>query len=186
MPTSHSPSRPVIYRVDSDDRIVESTEPGNVGSRLWSHIADDTTVRIYEELLERVRDRQVPVTFQFRCDTPDLRRMHRMTIAPAGGLLVEFRVSIDEVQTRIPVPILDASAERDGRVLTACGWCKRMPTGDGEWHEIEVAVQRLGLLSSGPLPRLSHGICPACLDTMMKAIGADDAGPVRCGTMPAA
>jgi hypothetical protein len=41
---------------------------------------------------------------------------------------------------------------------------------DGRWVEAEEAMDRLDLLDAPALPRLTHGICPACKATLDAAL----------------
>jgi hypothetical protein len=84
-----------------------------------------------------------------------------MTMRPAANGGVAFEVETVRVETRPPLAALDASRARAGEAVRICGWCKRFPI-DLEWLEAEDAVPRLGLMSGGMTPLLTHGICPDC------------------------
>ncbi len=57
---------------------------------------------------------------------------------------------------------------RSAKFIRACAWCSRIDIGiDVElWVDVEVATAQLGLMEGGPMPRMSHGICESCLQTM--------------------
>ena len=44
-----------------------------------------------------------------------------------------------------------------------CAWCKKADVGG--WVEVEEAVRRLQLFDQARLPRITHGVCPACKET---------------------
>lgn len=46
-----------------------------------------------------------------------------------------------------------------------CGWCNRVDAG-GAWVEIEEALPRLRLLEYATPPKVTHGMCEGCLETM--------------------
>jgi hypothetical protein len=190
----------VVYRIDASDRIVAVNtawgefaransgthllEPGILGQRLWHLISDLTTKELYRNLVTRVRQGFTPVRFGFRCDAPDQRRLLQMAMSARedGGVL--FEVSSLAVQDRPTVSLLGTPAGRVGEHMRICGWCKRMPGPEGTWLELEEAVRTLNLFDEAHLPALTHGVCPPCEATMMKAL--DDSvlaasGQVRLG-----
>ncbi|MEO8030684.1 MAG: hypothetical protein ABJC74_08700 [Gemmatimonadota bacterium] len=174
------------YRIDHQDRLAELSGDwdafaeanggphlvGNaiLGRPLWDFLSDPTTVRIYRGLVARIRKQTQVARFRFRCDSPGHRRMLAMEMAPdaAGG--VWFRVSIDREQERPPVTLLEGGRPRSGELLTVCSWCERVNLPVDRWVEVEEAVQELRLFEVSPLPRLSHGICHSCCETMMNAL----------------
>jgi hypothetical protein len=170
---------PVIqYRVDAADRFIavnpawvaeaeadgrrELLPPGILGRSLWDAIGDPTAQHLYAALLERVRAGAGPVSLVFRCDTPAQRRLLRLRIAPSARHGIDFEARFLAVKDRAPVALLDRAAPRSGALIRICAWCKRVPLPDGPWVEVEEAMDRLDLLDAPPLPRLTHGICPAC------------------------
>ena len=179
----------VVYSVDSSDCIVAVNvawaqfarandgahllEPDILGRRLWDLISDPTTQEIYRALVRRVRQGITSVRFGFRCDAPDRRRLLQMAMSPLENDGVLFEVSPLVTQDRPAVALLQASVARGGDAMRICGWCKRMPSSQGMWLEIEEAVPTFNLFDEAPLPDLTHGICPACNASMMAAM--DDA-----------
>jgi len=178
-------SLPVTYRIDSTDRITTVSEgwisfakanggerllpPGIVGTSLWPWIVDPPTRQVYRSLLTRVRKGAGAIRFRFRCDGPDRRRLLQMQIAVTASDHVDFQTTMVRDQPRAEVGLMDAATLRSDALLTICGWCMRVPV-TGKWSEIEEAVAALGLLEAAVMPRLSHGMCPACYNTMLTAI----------------
>ncbi len=178
--------RRFVHRIDPEDRIcfvndawlAFADENGwRVGARqvlgapLMSQIADPETRHIYRLLIDRVRQTARPVSFRYRCDSPDLRRFMAMRISSHGQAEVEFRSHVLRLEPRDPVRVLDAAErQRSGDVLQICSWCKAV-FAHTSWLAIEEAVQRLGMLSEAALPPLSHGVCPAC-SARMSQVGA--------------
>lgn len=178
---------PVRYRIDRHDRLVEvndgwaafSTTNGGPGSRsalvgrpIWDFISDATTIHIYQTLVRRARQRDLPARLQFRCDAPDRRRLLSMAILPAADGEVLFAIDSLREQSRPAVVLLDAGRPRGETFLTMCGWCARARVTEGQWLEVEQAIAAVGLFTGEALPQLTHGICPACSERL--TTGLDD------------
>jgi hypothetical protein len=191
---------PVVYWIDARDRLVRVNEAwtafalandapeliaGRVIDRpLWEFVADETTRQLYAGLLPRVRG-GATARFALRCDSPGARRRLVMRIAPAAGDLVEFEAVLVSVEPRPEQPLLRRDARHGDAVVTICGWCKRVSVG-GDWAELEVAMTRLAPFDADHVPRLTHGICPACerqvraaFEEAAPAIPLARAGPLR-------
>ncbi|HUG09835.1 MAG TPA: hypothetical protein VMM36_02420 [Opitutaceae bacterium] len=174
---------PVIYGIDGDDMIVgvsrawdrfavaNATRELVFGSmirrRLWDHISDATTVSIYHEVLERVRN-GTTITLPLRCDAPTLRRWLKLTASPmpSGGVRFVSRTIRQEVRPYLA--ILDPSLPRSKALLTTCGWCRKFHIHGNAWVEAERAVREMNLFEQTTLPQLTHGICPVCVESMLK------------------
>lgn len=173
---SHFPT--CDYFVDAEDRITHVT-PGwqafarenAAGERLsadrvidrplFDFIGDSETRLLYGIILRRVREGGSPITVPFRCDGPEVRRFMELRIRHAGHGALHFSGRLLREERRPAVAILDAEAERSREIVQMCGWCKQVKIGDA-WVEVEQAVADLNLFDDLPLPRLSHGMCPAC------------------------
>ena len=139
---------------------------GVIGRPLWDFVGGMTTRHVYRELLARVRAGRT-VAFDYRCDSPDLRRFLRMTISPGseGGVAFDSRT----VRTEPRVPPLPSLVSGQGTEpgLRMCSWCKRVDLSQ-LWEELEIAVERLGLLTLGHPPLISHAMCPRCYVRIME------------------
>ena len=176
----------VVYSVDASDTIIRVNEawttfasankgeallpPGIVGRVLWDYISDDATRQIYRRLLARVREGAGPVQFAFRCDSPGLRRLLEMNIVLDSNGEITFIVEPLVVEDREPVTLLDTDASRTRSIVRMCAWCKRLPGFDGRWLEVEEGLSTLGVFSSGPMPTISHGICPECSTALTRSL----------------
>lgn len=182
---------PVSYRIDSSDRLVEfgghwtafardngapELDPvALTGHLLWDHIADSTTIALYQAMLERIRRGGAPIQFQFRCDAPDRRRLLAMDISAGSNGDVWFATSTIAETPRPSVTALEPGTRRGPDRLNVCAWCKRACLDADRWVEIEAAVDALALFDGAEMPLLSHGVCPACLETLHRLID-DSAG----------
>jgi hypothetical protein len=94
------------------------------------------------------------------------RFMHMEMIHHTGSDGVCFKSTVERQEPREPVALLDPNSQRSTDVIIVCSWCKNIKIGDDQWVEIEEAVARLGLFNADYLPQLSHGICPACSESV--------------------
>jgi hypothetical protein len=103
--------------------------------------------------------------FNFRCDAPSLRRFLKLRVIPAEMGGVHFETTTVKTELRPTQELFSRYRPRSGDKITACSWCNRIEAETG-WHEVEEAVETLGLFDVDPLPMLTHGICPSCYDTV--------------------
>lgn len=169
---------PVEYHLDADDRFVwvndawrffadendaplETREP--LGRPIWDFVTNPETRHLYMHMFAKVRQWGRPITVEFRCDAPACRRVLSLTMSRRGPAGLALRVEALALDPREPVALIDARAARDHRLLTMCGWCKKVRLEERGWVDVEVAVAELSLFHAPALPRITHGICPACL-----------------------
>lgn len=158
-------------------------DEGVIGRDLWELIHDRTTRHLYETMINRARERAQPVGFCFRCDTPTQRRLLHMEVAPRESGHVVFEVKLVESQPREAVELLRVGRAQSDALIRMCSWCKRVPLPGGAWVEVEQALDAMHLFeASGPLPAITHGICPECLDKM---IAIEEGAEVVFGGLPA-
>lgn len=164
------------YLVDGDDRLAEASaayftfaeENGwsgaasSIGRPLWDFVSGQTMRKLQSSLLRRIRQTGQMVELPFRCDGPDVRREMEIGIQPQAsgeGLLFSARVLSEAMRLR--QGLLDSSQPRGNGLIEMCGWCDRFLV-DGEWVEVEVAMERLGPMSADELPGVTHGVCAQC------------------------
>ena len=152
-----------------------------VGTRLWRWIADETTRQVYRAVLSHVRAGTGPVRFRFRCDAPAERRLLTMEIAATENAGVDFRTQLVRSDPRAELRLIAADARRSDAMISACGWCMRVQVSPGEWRDVDDAVRTMGIFESAFVPKITHGMCPACYDTMMAAL--DDAEIAASGSV---
>lgn len=192
----------MTYSIDRDDRLAAFSETWSVfananggvaldpawltGRVIWDFISDSTTVHLYQVMVQRVRREGQPITFQFRCDAPDRRRLLEMAMTPGPAGAVQFIVTPVRDEPRPPVSLLSAARPTGSGLISMCAWCKRVHTGGGTWIEVEAAIDALGLFHARHLPRVSHGICPSCQTAMLRLTGQAAAGPgmLTLGPLP--
>jgi hypothetical protein len=174
--------RSFIWVIDAADKVVhvnddwlafaaENTAPqltafSVLGRHIWRFIEGQETSYLYEQIFDRVRAGQSPVTFPFRCDSPDCRRFMEMTLSPLSGGAIQFSSHIIREERRHSVNLLDASRDRSGEFLKICSWCKRIYIPERGWEEIEAAIEPLDLFGHRSMPRMTHSICDCCYETI--------------------
>ncbi len=151
------------FAIDND--AAEFFDTDVVGRPLWDFITDETTRRLYSQIIARVRAGSV-AQFTLRCDGPGCRRMLEMTIRSAGTEIVEFATRTARAERRPPMSLLARDTVRTDEFIRACAWCNRIEVGVGVWAEVEEATQQLGLFEGAQMPQMSHGICESCLEQM--------------------
>lgn len=192
MPSSRAHAIPdVRYRLNGRDEIEYVNEAwdafalANGGERcasavvlgrpLWQFVSDPTTQLLYRDILAQARGGR-PMRFTLRCDSPSRRRRLAMEAIGGAGGQVEFRVRTLAEEERPPQTLLEPDRAHSDALVRICGWCKRVDV-DGEWHEVEGAVAKLGLFEQPRLPRLTHGICKDCRVHMTATLGRGGAAP---------
>lgn len=186
----------IHYQIDARDSLVSINdawvqeaervpEPGLasrtiLGRGLWQLIKDWPLQSLFDGIFRRLRAGEIPrAAYLFRCDTPTSRRLHRLLITAGSNHSLHFKSTIVAIHERPKVPLLDTTIPRSTEVLRICSWCKRIPLPGEGWVEVEDALGRLDALDAGPMPALSHGMCPACSQTMLffldrpSAVGPD-------------
>ena len=81
---------------------------------------------------------------------------------------LEFRSALLREEARPRVDLLAPDFPRTEQWLTLCAWCKKVNVAG--WVEVEEAVRQLGLFEPARLPRITHGVCPACEETFESAL----------------
>lgn len=170
----------VVYRLNQQNEITFVNDEWNVfavandgvhlvrdkvlSRKLWDYISDPATGQLYVNLLKRVRAGRT-TQYNYRCDSPSLRRFMTMDVTPLPDGGVEFRTRPVRLEPRDPQALLDSKTPRSDRLIEACGWCRKIRVGN-EWLEVEAAVPALKLFEQDPMPMMTHGLCEAC-DRMM-------------------
>jgi len=176
--------RQFICRVDAADRIVfvdaswvafaaENGAPALTaasvqGTALWNYVSEEVTREFYRIFARKVRATGRTIVVPFRCDGPECRRFMEMSILPLAGGGLEFHSVLLREEARPRVDLLDLDFPRTDQWLTLCAWCKKAKVAG--WVEVEEAVRQLGLFESARLPRITHGVCPACEQAFESAL----------------
>lgn len=167
----------IIYKINNRDRIIfvndewsrfalANDAPELVAEKilnrsLWNFIKNDTIQELYRKFVGKARAGNT-VRFNFRCDSPDFRRLLKMTITLQEEQSVQFETHVIWKQKRAPQTILQKNNRSADRILIVCSWCNKINVKNEIWQEIEEAVENLRLFEMEELPQLSHGMCLSC------------------------
>ncbi len=184
----------VLYRIDAGDRIVEvggaweifaADNDGQavaaakvLGRPLWDFITGPSTVLVWRQILDHVRQIGTTVRFSFRCDSPRLRRYMRMAVSPRPRQSVLFHSQLFRTEPR-PVPVRATARPDDPAVIKRCSLCNFFQVR-GMWTDVVDAVE-IGLVMDHDMPVVvAYGICPHCRNLLAQAANDSlrtDAGP---------
>lgn len=175
----------IVYRIDANDRLCyigedwaafaaengapELTSERVLGHSIYDFIAGKETAYVYRLLLGQARATGRPLRFPFRCDSPARRRFLTMSVRRYGDTGVEFHCTLERVESRTPISLLNVDLPRGDELVRVCSWCKRVNVRERGWHEIDAAVTELDLFSSPHPPEISHGMCNRCHDLVQSA-----------------
>jgi hypothetical protein len=170
--------RRFIWIIDAADKIVhvnndwlafagENTAPQLtvtvvLNQPIWRFIQGQETSYLYQQIFRRVRAGKSPVTFPFRCDSPDYRRFMEMQLSILPGDAIRLMTHILREERRDPADLLDALQDMAREYLKICSWCKRLNIPGQGWGEIEAAIVALDLFGHHPMRQMTHTICDSC------------------------
>lgn len=142
-----------------------------LGSCLWNHFSDASTINLYQALIARARRLDREVIVPFRCDAPDRRRYMQMHVRSVAAGEIEFCSVLLREEPRTAVALLNSRALRSQEMIRMCSWCKKIHVGDS-WREVEEAIGILNLFEVPSLPRITHTICRDCAEEILRKIEA--------------
>ncbi|ACF14819.1 conserved hypothetical protein [Chloroherpeton thalassium ATCC 35110] len=138
--------------------------PGIQGKNIFLQIENNETRQIYHELFKIVREQRKHVHFNYRCDSPDTRRLMEMNLLPLEDGHILCCSKMVRTEQRKPFSILDSTLKRSSQYIIMCGWCKDVKTSAG-WLQIEQAIHELDYFDVAIPPKISHGICSKCMES---------------------
>lgn len=155
-----------IYEICASDRIVAVSAPGQTSEspllnrRLWDLLPNGNLSDIYQALLRRVREGGRAVSFHFRCDEPETRRLLRMTLEPLPKGSVRFISQPLEAEPQSPAEFFHRHRlpPADVDICTICGAIKAA----GLWMEPDRALESLGVFSEDLDFRTWPCTCSSC------------------------
>ena len=150
----------VRYHLDRHDRILASDDASLrvVGTRFWDHFGTQAFVTIYRALFGAARRSGRELTVPYQCNDEQFLRHYEMTVAAndEGGVILTHRLI-----RSVPRTAARARAFRGAIGVFECSVCERLGVGTS-WQDLVAAVERDEVLLSEQLPRVWHGVCPAC------------------------
>lgn len=151
-----------------------------VGRSLFDLISGAEAKRAFDAIHKRVATlAKKALTYEYRCDAPDLERLMKMSISALtsqGRLLgVLYQSTLLSSKERVPLAFLSSgeAAREEHRLsdlpfVTICQFCADVTTKawKGEWVKPTDYYRRGG----DDAVRLSHGICPNCERTCLEPL----------------
>lgn len=167
----------VSYCLDSEDCIVSvggewdlfaSTNDGDtclardvVGRSIWCFVRDPALAAVYERVFTAVRRRQEPLSFPYRCDSPELRRYLRMAVFPENSTGLRIESAVERTEP-IDVPLAVKFAKRGATLLHRCSICLDLGLGGAEWLPLEEALEDGRLAAESRPLQAIYSVCPCC------------------------
>ncbi len=171
--------RTIIYSIDRHDILttigdgwsefadendgVDVLYPDSViGKSLWDFVKGHSLRQIYQEIVRDVRGNDRSVGFDYRCDSPYLKRFMRMEImGQAQSTNVTFLSHTIRIEAKEHI-LRVAAAHRGHFQMTRCSICNFVKLPNEQWGELEVALTDFGLLANDREVRFAWGVCPTC------------------------
>lgn len=147
---------------------------------LWRFILGQETVYLYKQIFDKLRTGRSPVTFSFRCDSPDCRRFMEMKLSLLSGTAIQFIAKLIRLEYRQPLDFLDPSRDRSEEFLKVCSWCKKIYIPDRGWGELEEAIEALDLFGHHSMPRMTHTICDSCYNFIKQELNQESGPGMNC------
>lgn len=147
-----------------------------VGRSLFDAMTSDAVRNVARRVHDRVLQRGVQrFDYPYRCDAPDSARYCQMTMTPIPGASgvagVLYHSRIVEEQGRPAMGLFDPMAQlRDEarQLVVICSYCQKVawPVGAAEADRSWISADEYYRRGGSDDVRVSHGVCPACLDMM--------------------
>lgn len=163
---------------------VPSVTENVIGRNLFDFITGAEVRASYQRLHDSVwRGQGQKLSFQYRCDGPSVKRemrmsLSRLSLAGTGGAVLYQSQLLSEVP-RPPIKLLDPDLilgvmtnERDYPIVSLCSYCQKVAWPIGEYREDArewISPEDYYARGGQSDVRVSHGICPTCVDTLEMA-----------------
>jgi hypothetical protein len=159
----------------------ELTANSVIGTSVFAGIDGVDVREACERLHDSVCQRQRPViTYEYRCDAPDVERRMRMSISPVTGqanaVMALYQSQLLAEAPRLPLGLMSmkhraaaTGAQSLDEQVALCSFCHDVawPIGARQENQIWIAIEdyyRRGGLSEVVV---SHGICPRCVERII-------------------
>jgi len=171
---------PVIYLVNSDNIIVEVNQNWDafahenngenvaqsevVGRSVLDFVTGKVTRNYWQELLNRARDTLQPMTIDYRCDAPSLKRWMRMELQREenGNLRISHQQLATAPRSK-PIHFKPAR-HRGQQTHIRCSFCSRIKIKE-HWHEADDAAHHSNEVThtDGHTFHVTYGLCGECV-----------------------
>ncbi len=159
----------------------ELTADAIIGTSVFAGIDGPDVRAACERLHDSVCQRQRPViTYEYRCDAPDVERRMRMSISPVAGqgnvVMALYQSQLLAEAPRLPLGLMSmkhrgvtTGVQSSDEHVALCSFCHDIawPIGARPENQIWIAIEdyyRRGGLGE---VIISHGICPRCIERIV-------------------
>jgi len=162
------------------------TDPANIlGRKLLDFVSGEAVRASIQRFMDELRTRRTgAVVVPYRCDGPSFVREMRLAITPLEGAgetpgYLFHSVMLSETM-RPPLDIYDhetlrsmVDEERRLPILAMCSYCLkvRFPAGGTDQSKGWVSGEEYYRLGGTSAVRISHGICPECMEMLSREPG---------------
>ena len=117
-----------------------------LGRSIFKSVTGHSTRTLYEAIYRFVRESGVELQIPYRCDSPTHRRHMSMVISRAQANTLEVRNEqvecVEKTYPSVGVRHVASDAGRGiVRVARICSICNHLSLRDGEWLELDIAVE---------------------------------------------
>ncbi|MGB8517793.1 MAG: hypothetical protein WCD45_07885 [Gallionella sp.] len=130
-----------------------------LGSNLLDSIAGKTSKNFTLALLELARRREHEICFDYRCDSPRLRRFMRAHLSSDSSGAVHFLHEHLYSETFPHLVVFQTAAQRGRDTTIRCSLCNHV-RHDGLWKLPEYVSRQV---FDGREVPVIYGVCPSCL-----------------------
>jgi hypothetical protein len=171
----------IIYHIDSENNIYQINQAWDefamsndaaylirdkiVGNNIFSFISSEAMREIWSHIFKRCR-RGADLIFDYRCDSPDVKRFMKMELKSLPDNHIKFISTIIN-EEKIDLKVIDTSLKRNENKISMCSWCKKIRLSEHTWLEIDKAIDHLNLFFVDNMPQITHGICKTCKKELM-------------------
>lgn len=167
----------IEYLLDQDNVIITIVGPwqdfaeGNggkqlsidavIGQPLLHFISGKVTKQCWLDVFCRVREQQRPVSIEYRCDAPDLKRFMCMRIVPEQQGQLRLINQLLRQEPVAKVIKIQCAPQRTKHSCMRCSICNRISQA-GAWQEADehkYNPQQASLF-------VTYGVCPDCKDML--------------------
>ncbi len=177
-----------IYQIDSDDRFqyindsfidfaADNGRPelnsGTLyGKQIWDYVTGKDVLFLQKLIVNRVRQSGEEYSYNFRCDSPAMKRDMRMRISASESGGICFTSELLDVKPYHEHYLYAPKKIDRKNTIHMCSYCKGVKNMSGKWLEIELALEQVDDFSGLNDPYISHGICDTCKDAILNDIKA--------------
>lgn len=137
-----------------------------IGQELWPYFADQESVLIYKKIYQQVRELKREAILPIHCDSLDTVRRLEMHIRPLPDQHLEIHFILLSSEQRNLSISKDAKPDKEV-FLEMCSYCGSARNSQGQYTNLSDVIAENDLFATH-LPKISHTVCEACIERMMK------------------